>query len=332
LSKEKILTIMIPTYNRAKVVAENLEGVIKILEDNHLLERVEIVISNNASEDDTFEVLKKIVAANKNVSISLFNQEQTLGSLGNMNFVLQQASCEYVMYLGDDDYISAEYLKSVLRYIVKIKGLSCIIPSYLNIDVQGNPTGRGRDIGKKTTLYRKGFYNSFANSWKGHQLSGLVFKRSLIKNVLDENNITNVYPFIFFVLTCTHQGKTVLLPEFPVLVTRPPQSEKSWSYGEDGLIIDVFENYEKYKGYNLLQRSILQLKFLDVQYWRYAMYIKRGIPTFIKCLTHIVSGKTTLLPTRIIFPFFLPIIVFTKIVSLSFKGELMNTLRTNVDI
>jgi len=332
MTNKRILTLMIPTFNRAEIVAENLKGIIKMLRQNHLLETIELVVSNNASSDHTSQVLSTIVQANPDVCILLFNHEHSLGSTGNMNFVLGKSRCNHVMYIGDDDYISQDYLNAVLHYIKTVKDLSCVISSYKNIDLEGNPTGRGRDLNKKTKLYKKGFRSSLANTWRGHQLSGLVFRRSVIQGLLEKYAVTNDYPFIFFALACTHHGTTVLLPEYPVLVTRPPQKEKSWGYGDDGLIGDVFENYQKYRSYNIFQRSLLQLKLLDVQYWRYAMYLKRGIFPFMKCLWKIESGNTTLLPTRIVFPFFLPIIFFKKVISLLFTGELMSTLRTDVDI
>lgn len=53
---EKILTIAIPTYNRANYLKRALKSIAKQYDD-----RLEIIVSDNASLDDTEEVVREII-------------------------------------------------------------------------------------------------------------------------------------------------------------------------------------------------------------------------------------------------------------------------------
>jgi hypothetical protein len=74
------------------------------------------------------------------------------------------------------------------------------------------------------------------------------------------------------------------------------------------------------------------MKFLWVQYWRYAMYLKVSTPAFFRCIWKITSGPSTSLLTRILFPLALPLLLPLKAVMLGIKGELGIILKREVDI
>ena len=74
------------------------------------------------------------------------------------------------------------------------------------------------------------------------------------------------------------------------------------------------------------------MQFLWVQYWRYAMYPRLGLPAFSRCLWKIVSGRSTSPLTRVLFPLVLPLLLPLKSVMLAVKGELGATLKRKVDI
>ena len=60
MADKKLLTIAIPTYNRCSVLAETVGNFISQITENNLSGLVEIIISDNCSEDDTYNYLKKI--------------------------------------------------------------------------------------------------------------------------------------------------------------------------------------------------------------------------------------------------------------------------------
>ncbi len=301
-NNEKILLeILIPTYNREKDLKKNLLILSKYIIDNNLEEEVRILVSNNNSSDRTQEVLDKL-SEELNIDLKPYKQLENIGLEKNALFVLEKASSEYVMYLGDDDFISNDYLSEIVRLLKEDKEISVIIPSIQPITVDGKLLPPGRDMDKKTAFYEKGFKSCLKNSWRGHQLSGVTFKREGVLTEYKNSEVNNIYPFIFFVAFNTLRGRTIHLTKFPVKVTAAPQNKKDWGYKNDGLISEIFDNYQKLKKINYFQRSFLELKLLIVQRYRWTMYSKKSYREVLKVIYTIESSKKTSGLTKIIFP------------------------------
>ena len=325
------LSIAIPTYNRCKVLKENVVALINIIGKNNLQNQVEICISDNHSTDKTVEILNGLKHNFPDINIVVSSNEENIGLTKNVFKALELSTRDYIMFLGDDDFIDENYLLEVLNTL-KSKKAECIIPSYKNIDTLGQETGRSRDVGRKPAFYKAGFYNCFINSWRGHQLSGLVVPRSLIINKCREKKIENLYPQIYFIsCACLCLG-TYHCTEYPVLVTRPNQNNKNWGYGEDGLLSDVFDNYKKLDNINYIERVLLESKFLYCQYWRCAMYLKKGWRKFLKCLFNISESVNTSKVNKVFIWIEIPLFFVIQAIKLLIGGELVRTLRVKVDI
>lgn len=324
------LGICIPTYNRLPWLKKNLESLCGMIEDSGLQHDVMIFVSDNCSNDGTEEYMETIIGRQNGINIKYNRNEKNIGPINNFLFMIDHIDSEFVLLLGDDDFISQEYLVNVYKAINN--NVICIVPSYLNINLNGEYTGRGRDTDRESCLYEKGFQNCLENSWRGHQMSGFVFERRMVSEESAKIDSRNMYIIIYWVGYLCMNGKTLHLTEYPVLVTRPPQKDKTWGYGNDGLISDIFCNYKMMKDISLIQRHRLEMKVLVEQYWRYAMYLKKGPIPFIRCVWNIVISENTSQITKIEFPFAVGFILIGIGFKLLFKGELLKTLKTKVDI
>ncbi|MBK5719453.1 glycosyltransferase family 2 protein [Dysgonomonas sp. Marseille-P4677] len=297
-----LLTILIPTYNRCNDLLYNISLLEGFILSNSLEERVDIIISSNNSEDETKQKVTSFIK-NTNIKITLYNQEANIGLEKNVIFTLSKAISEYVMFLGDDDYIDEEYLKRVICIISSEKDVHCIIPSFIGIKLDKTviPTIQ-RDINAITKKYRKGFRSCLSLSNRGHQLSGLVFKRAGLYENYMQRNVQNIYPFIFFVSISILNGNTYHLTEYPVKVTQPGQEKKDWGYGEDGLVNEIFDNYKKID-LKILQRYLLEMNLLFTQDSRYLMYLEKSKMDCFNAFFKIITSKNSLLLTKLSFPF-----------------------------
>lgn len=97
-----ILSIVIPTYNRAIEISRCIKSVYNLLENNHF--QTELIITDNASDDDTIAVAKRLCANLKNVTI--LQNTNNLGPSLNWLRGVQQAKGEYVLLLFSDDLLS----------------------------------------------------------------------------------------------------------------------------------------------------------------------------------------------------------------------------------
>ena len=121
-----LLSIAIPTYNRAEYLEKNLRQIQSELEtiENDL---VEILVSDNCSNDNTTEVVDNFIKSG--LKIKYLRNEVNKGWGANFFQCFDSSIGKYVWLLGDDDLIVDGTLKLVLERIVKKDyGLICIRP------------------------------------------------------------------------------------------------------------------------------------------------------------------------------------------------------------
>lgn len=294
------LSILIPTYNRAPFLIKNLEMLAGYIREGDFQKEIEIVVSNNQSTDDTDEKVKQFKNQNIDIQFQYFMQNENIGLEKNALFVLKEAKGEYVMYLGDDDYIEFNYLKECYSYIVDTS-IHCIIPANKSIDEKGNELPGGRDLNLPTMKYKSGFKNCLTNAYRGHQLSGLVLKRDELYSSYLNSNVNNIYPFIFFVGLSCLKGDTVHLTRYPVKITAVPQTKKDWGYGEDGLMNEIFDNYIKLPLSNF-EKTKLQLHHYRQQSGRLWRYRSTSNKMVFKAFINIWLSKNSTFRFKLVFP------------------------------
>lgn len=100
---KKKVSIGIPTYNRADMLEHSVLSALK--QDYDFLE---IIISDNCSTDSTQQVCQAL--CDKDVRVKYIQQSSNAGASGNFNAVLEQATGDFFMWLGDDDWIDSNYI------------------------------------------------------------------------------------------------------------------------------------------------------------------------------------------------------------------------------
>lgn len=100
-----ILTVAIPTYNRAPKLARVLDVLSGQIREAGLAERISILISDNCSTDDTPEVIRRFAAANKDLRIAAYRQERNIGIARNLWWLYEQTMSDYCWYFADDDVL-----------------------------------------------------------------------------------------------------------------------------------------------------------------------------------------------------------------------------------
>lgn len=122
------VSICIPTFNRAKFLTKALTYFVEayVIPYNY-----EIVISDNASSDDTSEVVKSFIA--KGLPIRYFRREENLGYEPNLASAFRHARGEYNIYLADDDILIIDGVIEAIRYMDENPDVvACYAPWYLH--------------------------------------------------------------------------------------------------------------------------------------------------------------------------------------------------------
>lgn len=94
---QPLLSICIPTYNRCKILEENI---IKIISLSEFDDEVQLIINDNASTDDTPAVVKKIINENKNKNIKYYRNKENIKDL-NFYYALKNGDGLYCKLLND---------------------------------------------------------------------------------------------------------------------------------------------------------------------------------------------------------------------------------------
>lgn len=179
--EKPLLSICIPTYNRAHYLKDCITSIeVQLRENPHLRPLVEVVISDNASTDTTKEVAQSFS--------SLFTHfvytanEQNIGFDRNVYNVVSHAHGTYCWYLGDDDTL----VNGSIDFV--IKKLETNLYDLISVGSQsvGNTSYATKKEYNEKDLFETKDGNAFYHN--NHNLGGfstLIFNRDLWMKCVD---------------------------------------------------------------------------------------------------------------------------------------------------
>lgn len=140
-----LLTVAIPTYNRAGYLATNLAQLRSEIAtvDSSL---VEIIVSDNCSADATPQVVRDAQAAG--LAIRSVRNERNIGWALNFAQCFDLATAKYVLMIGDDDLFVDGALALLLdRLSMADYGVVCLKPYGYDVEFRSEfPGGTGREL------------------------------------------------------------------------------------------------------------------------------------------------------------------------------------------
>lgn len=124
-SKSPLVSIGIPTFNRASMLRRSLDSA--LLQD---YPSIQVIVSDNASTDETQAVCEEYCLADKRVVY--VRHLENIGPAGNFMEVLKQATGEYFMWLGDDDWVDSSYVSHCILSLISDQDVSLVsgVPKY----------------------------------------------------------------------------------------------------------------------------------------------------------------------------------------------------------
>jgi glycosyltransferase involved in cell wall biosynthesis len=96
-TEKPIVSVGMPVYNGEKYIVKLLDSLL-----SQTFKNIEIIISDNASTDDTGRIIKEY--SKKDRRVTCFSQKENIGIVANYNFVLKKARGEYFLWSACDDY------------------------------------------------------------------------------------------------------------------------------------------------------------------------------------------------------------------------------------
>ncbi len=119
MSGKILLTIAIPTYNRAEFLGRAMDSVIA-----QMTPEIELLISDNASKDGTEALVREKMR--ECPAIRYLKNPENIGPDANFLQCLKEASGEYVLLLGDDDLVAENAIGKMLAFLKEGQGCALI--------------------------------------------------------------------------------------------------------------------------------------------------------------------------------------------------------------
>ncbi len=110
---KKLLTIGIPTYNRKEYLLGQVKSLVQIVLNNNLENDIEILISDNNSEYNIYNLLEDFKQYSHFLSIT--KNDKNIGMGKNIVKTFNLAKGEFYFFIGDDDRISTNGLLNLLE-------------------------------------------------------------------------------------------------------------------------------------------------------------------------------------------------------------------------
>ena len=150
--RQPLVSVIIPTYNREKILPRALNSVIEQTYNNW-----EIIVVDDRSTDNTKKVVQEYIKNDKRIKYVTNTYKQ--GSGGARNKGIENSKGEYIAFLDSDDFWEKDKLEIQLKEMIKAQNsFSCTSVKYINYP--------------------------YSLRSKGKQESGNVFDRLLLTNFM----------------------------------------------------------------------------------------------------------------------------------------------------
>ena len=137
MTKEPLLSICIPTYNRGNWLRVSLSCWLGQIKD--FQGKVELVVSDNASDDNTQEVVKE---AQKIIPFSYYRNTENIGLNRNVIRVVEAARGRFVWVATDDALPRSSALGRVLNALSENAQIEHIFINATNKEFRQPPSGQ----------------------------------------------------------------------------------------------------------------------------------------------------------------------------------------------
>jgi glycosyltransferase involved in cell wall biosynthesis len=138
------VAICIPTYNQGKFIGEAIRSA---MEQDY--RPIEIWISDDASTDDTAEVVKQFLGGA--TPVFYFRQPENLGMARNNNWVMSRPKAEFIVQLDSDDVLEAACVSRLMELMEEYPRAGYAHSAVDEIDELGN-SNRVRRLHRAATF------------------------------------------------------------------------------------------------------------------------------------------------------------------------------------
>jgi glycosyltransferase involved in cell wall biosynthesis len=169
------VSIGLPVYNGEDYLSEAIDSIL-----SQTYEDFELLISDNASTDNTQEICEKYAAQDKRVFYT--RSPENLGAAKNYNILLEYASGEYFKWAAHDDFLDPGFLERCVEALDQDDSVVLAYPRSKLCDPDGKPFGKyGDGLNLESPIPHQRFKEFLMNPGLCHAVFGLI-RLSALRN------------------------------------------------------------------------------------------------------------------------------------------------------
>lgn len=248
---QPLLSLTIPTWNRASFLAQNLDQM-SVVAKGYWAE-IELIVSDNASTDSTQDVVKQAIS--NGLPIKYIRNSENIGSDANIAQCFNLATGKYVLILGDDDFLIDGAIEVLIKHLKSFDyGVVCIKPFGFDTSFKDEFPGPG---GKERNFHRPtDFLKSIGPLVT--LISSCIINKSILPK-LDANqfigsNLVQVHLVLRAALTAK---KSLYLDQYMLACKRNNSGGYDFS---KVFVVNLGSIYDGYKNAGLDEDSVRELE------------------------------------------------------------------------
>ena len=213
------LSVIIPTYNRAEYLSQCLHSV---LSSNY--ENLEVIVSDNASQDDT----QAVVSSFSDNRLRYYRNDTNIGAGLNILKLLEYASGDYIICLGDDDFLNEGAIPEIIKIIQEYPGVGVVLHALNRLDATIDQPHADYEPYPHSRLFNKGEESLIVLLWVARSFPTIVIHRDLIDIDGARRHLDSMYPQVYLVGNAMKKAPTYYSDKR--LVTARLYAKRYWEY------------------------------------------------------------------------------------------------------
>jgi abequosyltransferase len=214
----KLLSISIPTYNRASMLDAQLAWLSSELKGYE--DECEIIVSDNCSSDDTPDVIASWKRRfDSRISFRSYRHNENIGGMSNIVSCIQQATGKFVWSLGDDDPIQGGAVPYIVEKTKEHTDLSLLLLNGCGRDKATNKIVQERWFNSTTDRPSQNSISEFEIFLDKHMggvlfISAAVYRTDLVHEAFSTwpDCATNLASQAYWVAYCAARGAFIVTP------------------------------------------------------------------------------------------------------------------------
>jgi len=235
------LSICVPTFNRARYLECLLADLVAHI--GELGYSYELLIGDNASEDDTADVVQRF---QEQLPIRYFRRPENVGVYQNISRLLGSAKGRYCVYVADDDLLIPGALARCIAHLDSDPDVGAVFAPWLFYDrVEEEDVGQFYGLEQETRIEARDHGSLFDLIVNGHFFPEIYVARTSLAREVAGN--ANAFAYLYFVqIAAMVDRAAVIFSPHPFYrqVTRYFEDDSHTQVGHE----EVKTGWDRYRG------------------------------------------------------------------------------------